>query len=63
MTRYQEIIQNNLTQALLRKENRRTRKDSKKQEAANRRLTALRRAAEDRLQARELGCEVSDFAY
>jgi hypothetical protein len=61
MTVYQELMYNNITQAMLRRESRSTRKESKKQEEANRRLTQLRRATEDRAMARELGCEVSDF--
>jgi len=62
MTAIQEMMSNQITQALLRKEYRATRKASKKQEAINLKTVALRRAAEDRQLARDLGCKVSDFA-
>ena len=62
MTAIQEMMYNQITQARLRKENRQTRKFNKKQAALNVKTVARRRAAEDRQLARELGCEVSDFA-
>jgi len=62
MTAIQEVMYNQITQALLRKENRQTRRASKKQEVINLKTVTLRRAAEDRQLARELGCQVSDFA-
>lgn len=47
----------------LRSERKRMIKASKAQTKLNQKLTKMRRDAEDRAVARELSCEVSDFAY
>lgn len=62
MTPIQELMHNQITRALLRREQAKSRTASKKQAAINLKTVELRRAAEDRQLAREYNCTVSDFA-
>ena len=61
MTAIQELMANQVTRALLRREQAKSRTASKKQAALNLKTVELRRAHEDRELAREFNCSVSDF--
>ena len=55
MTKIQEMMRDQMTKNVLKKEMRRTRKATVAQIMENKRLTAFRRAIEDRIEARTLG--------
>ena len=63
MTAYQQMMRDQLTRKVLFNERKRIRRASAKQIEANKVMVSQRRAVEDRAIARELHCEVSDFAY
>jgi hypothetical protein len=63
MTAYQQMMRDQLTRKVLFNERKRIRRASAKQIEANKVMVSQRRAVEDRAIARELNCEVSDFAY
>jgi len=63
MTVIEEQTRSSFLQQTLRLERKAMRRASAKQTALNKRVTELRRATEDRKLARQLDCEVTDFAY
>jgi hypothetical protein len=63
MTEYQQMMRDQLTRKVLFNERKRIRRASAKQIEINKLMVSQRRAVEDRAIARELHCEVSDFAY
>ena len=63
MTAYQQMMRDQLTRKVLFNERKRIRRASAKQIEINKIMVSQRRAVEDRAIARELHCEVSDFAY
>jgi len=63
MTAYQQMMRDQLTRKVLFNERKRIRRASAKQIEINKLMVSQRRAVEDRAIARELNCEVSDFAY
>ena len=63
MTAYQLMMRDQLTRKVLFNERKRIRRASAKQIEINKLMVSQRRAVEDRAIARELHCEVSDFAY
>ena len=63
MTTYQQMMRDQLTRKVLFNERKRIRRASAKQIEVNKIMVTQRRAVEDRAIARELHCEVSDFAY
>ena len=63
MTEYQQMMRDQLTRKVLFNERKRIRRASAKQIEINKLMVSQRRAVEDRAIARELNCEVSDFAY
>jgi hypothetical protein len=63
MTAYQQMMRDQLTRKVLFNERKRIRRASAKQIEINKLMVSQRRAVEDRAIARELHCEVSDFAY
>jgi|TARA_B110000261_G_scaffold101300_1_gene114066 hypothetical protein len=63
MTTYQQMMRDQLTRKVLSNERKRIRRASAKQIEVNKIMVTQRRAVEDRAIARELECEVADFAY